>query len=92
MINVVRQITKYIKLSNVLPLVCLLKVVAVLVDALGDPAGLENRLAARASGGPPRVESNYSGDQHEHEPIALVLLARTNSRQWPSLRWVDERD
>ena len=49
---------KYIQLSNVLPLIRLLKVVAVLVDALSDPAGLELHLTARASGGPPWEESN----------------------------------
>ena len=51
---------RYVMMSIDLPVVGLLEVVAVLVDALGDPVGLELRLPARATGGPPWVESNCS--------------------------------
>ena len=77
---------KYIQLSNVLPLVRLLKVVAVLVDALGDPAGLELRLTARALGGGSMGRIELLGDQHENEPIDHVHLAQTSNRQRPSSR------
>ena len=66
---------RYIMMSIDLPVVRLLEVVAVLVDALGDPVGLELRLPAQASGGPPRVESNCSWvDVHSYPAPMFTSL------------------
>ena len=77
---------------NILPLVHLVEVVAVLVDALGDPVGLELRLAARASGGPPRVESNYSGIDMNSSQSPLFSSLRPIVANGPHRNGVDERD
>ena len=62
---------RYIKMSIDLPLVRLLKVVAVLVDALGDPARFKFHLPARTSGGPPWVEWICSGINVNSNPTPL---------------------
>ena len=83
---------KYIQLSNVLPLVRLLKVVAVLVDALGYPSRPGLRLTARASGGRPWFESTYSGISMNTNPAPLFTsLGPIVARRLPWDR-VDERD
>ena len=62
---------RYVMMSIDLPVVGLLEVVAVLVNALGDPDVLELRLSARATGGPPGVESNCSRINVHSYPSSL---------------------
>ena len=67
---------RYILMSIVLPVVRLPKVVTVLELALGDSEGLQSRLPARATGGPPWVERNGSWIDMHSNPTPLFASLR----------------